>query len=102
MKYTGQVSNMSDLATEQLAAISKLFPSSLVQEMAKRGRSPLFAQLTHQSRLPDVRSPSSCVSALFDAAFALLKREGNRHEYIYKALSPTRFCSALIHFKPPQ
>ena len=76
---------MSDLATEQLAAISRLFSSSVVQEMAKKGRSPLFARLARQSRLPMLLSPSACVSALFDAAFALLKREGYRHEYMYKA-----------------
>jgi hypothetical protein len=76
---------MSDLATEQLAAISRLFSSSVVQEMAKKGRSPLFARLARQSRLPNSLSPSACVSALFEAAFALLKREGYRHEYIYKA-----------------
>jgi hypothetical protein len=81
----GWVSNMRDIAAEQLGAISRLFSSSVVQEMAKRGRSPLFARLARQSRLLDFLSPSSCVSALFDAAFALLKREGNRHEYIYKA-----------------
>ena len=85
MKGTGQVSNMSDLATEQLAAISRLFSSSVVQEMAKKGRSPLFARLASQSRLHGLLSPSACVSALFDAAFALLKREGYRHEYIYRA-----------------
>src|ERR1700722_723068 len=76
---------MSDLATDQLAAISRLFSSSVVQEMAKKGRSPLFARLASQSRLPILLSPSACVSALFDAAFTLLKREGYRHEYIYKA-----------------
>ena len=76
---------MSDLATEQLAAISRLFSSSVVQEMAKKGRSPLFARLASQSRLSSRLSPSACVSALFDAAFALLKREGYRHEYIYRA-----------------
>jgi len=76
---------MSDLGAEQLAAISRLFSSSVVQEMAKKGRSPLFARLANQSRLQSFLSPSACVSALFDAAFALLKREGYRHEYIYRA-----------------
>jgi hypothetical protein len=76
---------MIDLATEQLAAISRLFSSSVVQEMAKKGRSPLFARLASQSRLCSFLSPSACVSTLFDAAFALLKREGYRHEYIYRA-----------------
>jgi len=85
IRDTGRVSNMSDLATDQLAAISRLFSSSVVHEMAKRGRSPLFTRLARQSRLHEFLSPSSCVSALFDAAFALLKREGYRHEYIYKA-----------------
>ena len=79
------MSKMSDLATDQLAAISRLFSSSVVQEMARKGRSPLFARLANQSRLLSYLSPSKCVSALFDAAFALLKREGYRHEYIYKA-----------------
>jgi hypothetical protein len=76
---------VSDLATDQLAAISRLFSSSVVQEMARKGRSPLFARLANQSRLLGHLSPSKCVSALFDAAFVLLKREGYRHEYIYKA-----------------
>jgi hypothetical protein len=76
---------MNNLATEQLAAISRLFSSSVVQEMARKGRSPLFARLASQSRLHCFLSPSACVSALFDAAFALLKREGYRHEYIYRA-----------------
>jgi len=76
---------LGDLATEQLAAISRLFSSSIVQEMAKKGRSALFARLARQSRLSDSLSPSACVSTLFEAAFALLRREGYRHEYIYKA-----------------
>jgi hypothetical protein len=76
---------MNDLATERWAAISRLFSSSVVQEMAKKGRSPLFARLASQSRLPNLLSRSACVSAVFEAAFALLKREGYRDEYIYKA-----------------
>src|SRR3984885_3867291 len=85
MKDSGRVSNMSDLAAEQLAAISRLFSSSVVQEMARKGRSPLFARLASQSHLLNFLSPSQCVYALFDAAFALLRREGYRHEYIYRA-----------------
>jgi hypothetical protein len=80
---------MGDIAMEQLAAVSRLFSSSVVQELAKKGRSSLFTRLAGQSRLLNLLSPSTCVSSLFDAAFALLKREGNRHEYIYK--------SALTH-----
>ena len=79
------MSIVSELSTEQLAAVSRLFSSSVVQELAKKGRSPLFARLASQSRLCHSLTPSSCVAALFDAAFGLLKREGYRHEYIYKA-----------------
>ena len=74
-----------NLATDQLAAISRLFSSSIVREMARKGRSPLFARLAAQSQLLRSISSSERVYALFDAAFSLLKREGYRHEYIYKA-----------------
>jgi hypothetical protein len=84
-----RVRKMSNLATDQLAAISRLFSSSVIQEMARKGRSPLFARLASQSRLLSFLPLSEHVYTLFDAAFSLLKREGYRHEYIYKA--------ALIH-----
>ncbi|MDB6100572.1 MAG: uncharacterized protein JWO52_571 [Gammaproteobacteria bacterium] len=75
---------MTDLASPQLAALSRLFSSSVIRELARRGRSPLFARLAKQSQL--VASPASeCVHTLFDAAFQLLKRQGCRDEYVYKA-----------------
>lgn len=40
-----------NLAADQLAAISRLFSSSLVREMARKGKSPLFARLVTQSEL---------------------------------------------------
>jgi len=77
--------NMANLATDQLAAISRLFSSSIVREMSRKGRSPLFARLVTQSQLLPSISLSDRVCTLFEAAFLLLKREGYRHEYIYKA-----------------
>jgi hypothetical protein len=74
-----------NLATDQLAAISRLFSSSVVREMARKGRSPLFARLVTQAQLFGSVSLTEHVYTLFDAAFSLLKREGYRHEYIYKA-----------------
>lgn len=76
---------MTDIASEQLAAISRLFSSSVIREMARKGRSPLFARLASQSLSLEALSGSRHVHNLFDGAFALLKREGYRHEYIYKA-----------------
>lgn len=74
---------MATKTGEQFAAISRLFSSSVIREMARRGRSPLFARLADQSGL--VKSNDEPVRTVFDAAFAFLKREGYRHEYIYKA-----------------
>lgn len=74
---------MQGLAPTQLAAISGLFSSSVIRELARRGRSPLFARLTRQSLL--TVPASERVGAVFETAFAVLKREGWRDEYIYKA-----------------
>ncbi|MGC3981408.1 MAG: sce7726 family protein [Steroidobacteraceae bacterium] len=79
------IEKMTDLGSEQLAAISRLFSSSVIREMARKGKSPLFARLAQQSNLLSSLSTSQCVYSLFDAAFSLLKREGYRHEYVYKA-----------------
>jgi len=76
---------MVNLATDQLAAISRLFSSSVVHEMARKGKSPLFARLVTQSQVLRSMSLSERVYTVFEAAFSLLKREGYRHEYIYKA-----------------
>jgi hypothetical protein len=76
---------MKDLAGEQLAAISRLFSSGVIREMARKGKSPLFARLANQSGLRSSPSAGERVRDLFDTAFSLLKREGFRHEYIYKA-----------------
>jgi hypothetical protein len=76
---------MKKLQTEQLAAISRLFSSSVVREMARRGKSPLFARLASQSLLLASLPAYEPVRKLFEEAFSILKREGLRHEYIYKA-----------------
>ncbi len=76
---------MPELHTDQLAAISRLFSSSVVRELARKGKSPLFARLAAQSGLRDALRARAKVHELFDAAFSLLRQEGYRHEYIYKA-----------------
>lgn len=76
---------MKDLTAAQLAAISRLFSSSVIREMARKGKSPLFARLARQSLLPSSLPEYGSVYSLFEKAFSLLKREGYRHEYIYKA-----------------
>jgi hypothetical protein len=76
---------MNELPAGQLAAISRFFSSSVIREMARTGKSPLFARLARQSLLLDSFPSSEPVCNLFEEAFSLLKREGYRHEYIYKA-----------------
>ena len=75
---------MKDMAIEQFAAISRLFSSSVIHEMARKGKSPLFARLARESGLSRSMRKSEYVYSFFELAFSLLKQEGFRHEYIYK------------------
>lgn len=74
-----------DLTAGSLAAISRLFSSSVIREMARKGESPLFVRLLNESRLLETLPTDAPVGSVFETAFSLLKREGYRHEYIYKA-----------------
>ena len=85
MNSVGHAVKMTDFVSDQFAAISRLFSSSVIREMARKGRSPLFARLARESLLLSSKSPSDRVFSLFEAAFELLNREGYRDEYIYKA-----------------
>lgn len=76
---------MRELTAGPLAAISRLFSSSVIREMARKGESPLFARLAIESCLLETLPTHAPVGSVFEAAFSLLKREGYRHEYIYKA-----------------
>jgi hypothetical protein len=67
------------------AAISRLFSSTVIRELARKGKSPLFARLASQSHLLHSLSASERVYNVFEAAFSVLGREGYRDEYIYKA-----------------
>lgn len=84
MKRTSDGGRIAELTSDQLAAVSRLFSSSVIREMARKGKSPLFARLARQSNLLCSISTAR-VRRLFEDAFALLKREGYRDEYIYKA-----------------
>src|ERR1700740_2340748 len=85
MKRLTHAKGIDELTADQLAAISRLFSSSVIREMARKGKSPLFARLANQSLLRSSLPGCTPVHSLFEAAFSLLKREGYRHEYIYKA-----------------
>ncbi|WP_084251842.1 sce7726 family protein [Bradyrhizobium sp. AT1] len=67
------------------AAVSRLFASSIIRELATRGSSSAFARLARETRLFEVPAEHGRVRDAFDTAFAALRVVGNRDEYIYKA-----------------
>lgn len=77
------------LSRNQLAAYSRLFSSAVVRELAVKKKSPRFFRLAQESGVLDRIPLSARVLDVFDAAFAVLKQDGLRDEYIYK--------SALTH-----
>lgn len=72
------------LDASQLAAVARLFSSSVLQEVARKGKSPLFTRLARESDLADAIPSAEPVRDLFDLAFSVLKRKCHRHEYVYK------------------
>ncbi|MGQ9371654.1 sce7726 family protein [Azospirillum sp. ST 5-10] len=69
----------------QLSAISRLFSSAVFREMARKGRSPTFARLIGEARIEEFCPSGATVGEAFDAAFAVLRRIGQRDEYVYRA-----------------
>jgi hypothetical protein len=65
-------------------ALARLFSSSVIQEIARRGRSPLMKKLISESGLSNSLPDLPTLSAFFDWAFSILRVTENRHEYIYK------------------
>jgi len=73
------------LDVPQLAAVARLFSSTVIQEVARKGKSPLLSRLAVESGLAKTVPQTEPVRSLFDAAFSLLKRKDYRNEYVYKA-----------------
>lgn len=73
----------------QMSAIARLFSSSVFHEMAKKGRSPLFARLVDLTGVYSRCGANDTVADAFDMAFDVLKIDGLRDEYVYR--------SALTH-----
>jgi hypothetical protein len=69
----------------RLSAISRLFSPGVFRELAKHGRSGLFARLAHRADLPEPPQERVTVGDAFDTAFALLRQSGIRNEYVYRA-----------------
>jgi len=70
---------------QQISALSRLFSSGLIRELAKKGYSPMFARLAKESSLLQWADLIAPIGIFFDLAFSVLKHKSCRHEYIYKA-----------------
>lgn len=79
---------LSPTASE-LSATTRLFSSAVFQEMAKKGRSPLFGRLLDQTRIARRCGVDATVGSAFDSAFSVLKVAGLRNEYVYRAALTT-------------
>lgn len=77
------------LSSTQLSAMTRLFSSAVFREMARKGRSPLFARLFDLTEIGEGCAGDATVGQAFDAAFNVLKTAGRRDEYVYR--------SALTH-----
>lgn len=71
-------------SSRELAPVARFFSNSVMRELATLGRSPLLGRLFVQSGLAGDVQPESQLSALFDAAFNLLRRGRYRDEYTYQ------------------
>ena len=67
------------------SAVARLFCSTVLRELARKGQSPLFARLLNESNLLKLSSENKKVYDLFEYAFGFLKLKKYRHEYTYKA-----------------
>jgi len=66
------------------SAASRLFSAKVIQELARKGKSPIFSRLVKESKLIDFFDKSKNISHIFDLAFHLLERQEYRNEYTYK------------------
>ncbi|EFI53563.1 sce7726 family protein [Afipia sp. 1NLS2] len=69
----------------ELSSLTRLFSSAVFHDLAKRGRSALFARLVRNSNLPLKGGARATVGDAFEVAFSMLTTLGRRDEYVYRA-----------------
>jgi hypothetical protein len=69
----------------QLAATARLFSSTVLQELARRGESPCLSRLLVESGLASTIAASAPLRGCFDLAFKFLRKRAHRYEYVYRA-----------------
>lgn len=76
---------MKTHSSTQLSALTRFFSAAVFREMAKKGQSGLFCRLLAQTSLIENLDLCETVGDAFNFAFDILKIEGHRDEYIYRA-----------------
>lgn len=69
----------------KIAALARMFSSTVLRELGKKQKSPLFLKLVESSGLLQELPADANISTCFDRAFSILKKKDNRHEYVYKS-----------------
>lgn len=75
---------MTNFEESQISAIARFFSTTVIQEMARHGKSPLLARLLRESQFIEKFPQTQTICQLFEDSFSFLKRKNFRHEYIYK------------------
>ncbi|CAL8898190.1 sce7726 family protein [Kocuria varians] len=73
------------LEKSEAAALSRLFSATVLRDLGKQARSPLFTRLLDHTRLATYTSPDATVGTVFDEAFELLSKSRFRDDYVYRA-----------------
>lgn len=73
------------LTKHDASALSRLFSATVVRELGKLGRSPLFSRLVSQLNNNRLELGDSTVGDAFEAAFNLLRTSSYRDEYIFRS-----------------
>lgn len=69
----------------ELAALSRVFSSSVMRELGGTGKSPLLARLLGETRIPEQLPADASLADVFELAFSTLRQLGNRDDYVYRA-----------------
>ena len=76
---------MNNNSAISASAVSRFFSRSVIKELAKTGRSPMFARLLVESGIDRKLAESVTIGEAFECAFGYLRQTEFRHEYAYKA-----------------
>jgi hypothetical protein len=78
---------MRTASDDQRQAAAEIFSAGVYKDLARQGKSAKLARLVRQARLHCATDGAETASLreCFDEAFEVVRRAGNRHDYVYRA-----------------